>query len=402
MTSQSEREFTVVVYGATGFTGQLVCEYLANQCDQSLRWAVAGRSRERLEAVRQGLGSSSVPELILANADNQESLVAMCSRTAVVLSTVGPFSLYGTPLVAACVSAGTHYVDITGESPWVRSMIDRYHEEARSKQICIVSMSGFDSIPADLGSFLCVVEAQKHGALVTKVEAVVTMSGGASGGTIASIMHLLDNAGPELRRARDPYYLNPEDARPSQRRAFDSDRKGIAWSQDHRMWTVPFLMAAPNTRCVRRSAALQADRYGPHFCYNESSGIPSGLFAAIFTYIVMVIIFIVLLIRPTRRLAQHFLPAPGQGPSDEQRAVSNFHYRLIARTDKPKRVLVNISGGDPGYNETAKMIAEAALCLSSSTPCQYGVITPSAAMGMKLVERLQTAGIRFKIETQTL
>ena len=428
-TSPEDREFDVIIYGATGFTGRLVAEYFAQHYAKSVRWALAGRDLARLASIRDALAArfpleQPLPRLPRASSADPSSLLDLARRARVILTTVGPYAIHGTPLVAACVEARTHYVDITGETPWVREIIDRFHQEALQRGVCVVPMCGFDSVPADLGAYLCVLEAAKFGARVTDVQALVSTNGGPSGGTIASLMNLLDGQNAhKLRESSAPFYLNPAgsfssetnaNANPQQQQQqlihltpHDRDQMFPKYAADHRQWTIPFIMAGPNTRLVRRSQALQVGLYGPGFSYNEATAV-GNIFLALLLNALLLLTLLLLFFGPTRRLIARFLPAAGEGPSEERRRRSRFSYRFIARTTLPNnKVAVTISGGDPGYTETAKMLSEAALCLAMDAGQRQqqrqegGVLTASSCMGLGLVERLQNAGMIFKVEVIT-
>ncbi|KNC47764.1 saccharopine dehydrogenase [Thecamonas trahens ATCC 50062] len=429
MAGEARREFDVVVWGATGFTGSLVAKYLAtyhppgggsgsvgaalagaDDASRPLSWAVAGRSPGKLETLVSELAAinpacAKVP-VVIGDATDRASLDAMAARTSCVASTAGPFFRFGTELVRACVAAGTQYCDITGESPWVRAIIDELHEEAEANNALIVSCCGFDSVPADLGVHMLVRHVQDHhGISPGTVTAGVGVAGGASGGTIASIINLMDNA--DLRLFADAFLLNPRENKPRLAdrgigAAFEADRKGVAWDQLLETWTGPFLMAGVNTRVVRRSAALaeQAGKpYAPVFRYNEAMRFRSWWTAMMATS-VLSIFGIMLYFRATRWLLMKIMPSPGQGPSEAKRDASHFSYNLATELPDGTRVRARVAGGDPGYTETSKMIAEAAIVLSrykSSLPVSGGVVPPAYAMGDVLRTRLVDAGMTFKI-----
>lgn len=395
----SRRDFDVVVWGATGFTGKLVAEYLASKA--GLRWAIAGRSREKLEAVRGAIGQPELP-LLVGDSHDRASLDAIVARTKAICSTVGPFAKFGSELVAACVAGRTHYCDITGETHWIRKMIDRHHDAAREHETRIVPCCGFDSIPSDLGTHVLQQQAVlRYGAPCQRVTLYVERTKGSlSGGTVASMANIMEEASRDqaLRRLlADPYALNPE----GERRGPDPrDDMGVGRAPDG-AWTAPFIMAAINTRVVRRSNALLGYPYGREFRYAERTRFPASLkgmaLAGAFTG-GLAVVGGLLMARPTRRLLLGRLPAPGEGPSRQAREQGYWRVRLCSEEDGAA-LEVRVEGDmDPGYGDTAKMLAESALCLAGD-PLQSpgGLLTPASAMGDALVERLRRAAIRFVV-----
>jgi len=406
----SERSHDVVLFGATGFTGKLVAEYLARAAP-GLRWAIAGRNREKLEAVRAGLGAgaAAVPVLIADSAD-RPSLDRIARAARVVCSTVGPFTLHGRELVAACVEAGTDYCDSTGEPQFVRAMIDLHHARARETGARIVPCCGFDSVPSDLGTLLVQHHASEaHGAACAEVRHYVSVRGGAiSGGTAASMVQIMDEASrdPHVREVLlDPYALDPEHG-PNGGRQPDGPR-GPTFDADIERWVGPFLMAAINVRIVRRTNALLGYAWGRDFRYREgmlfgrgargwmrATSMTAGIGAAIG----------VMAVAPLRRIAARAaLPRPGEGPSKEKRDASTFESRFVGVIeDRSERIFATVRGvGDPGYGETAKMVGEAALCLAfdrASTRTDGGVLTPASCLGMTLIGRLRRADMTFQID----
>jgi len=401
----AERELDIVVWGATGFTGKLVAAYLAEHRPEGLRWAIAGRDERKLQAVRDELAriDAQLGELpiLLADSHDRATLDALASKTKAVSSTVGPFAKHGSDLVAACVEQGTHYCDITGESHWVRRMIDAHHEAARAAGTRIVTCCGFDSIPSDLGCQLLQTEAiERHGAPCSEVTLYVDrVKGGMSGGTLASMANLLDEAGRD-RSVRKvvghPYGLNPE----GERKGPDGpDAHGVARAPDGG-WTAPFVMAAINTRIVRRTNALLDYRYGREFRYGELMRFPpgpKGLMMATSLTAGLAAFTTMMVARPTRRLlTKRVLPKPGQGPSRAEREAGFWRMRLVGQgTARDVEVLVE-GDLDPGYGDTAKMLGESLLCLAlDDLGSEGGVLTPASAMGAPLRQRLVAAGMRF-------
>ena len=416
MSKSSKAEFDILVWGATGFTGRLVAEYLARtQGRHGARWALAGRDRAKLEQIRSSLiplepTCAQLP-LVLADARDEASLDALVARTRVIITTVGPYARHGGALVAACARAGTDYCDLTGEVQWMRKMIDAHHAQARQSGARIVHTCGFDSIPSDLGVLMVQdFMRQQHGGHCDRVRFFVTkMRGGVSGGTVASALQTLDDvkAEPSLRRVLgNPHGLDPE---PRRGRPEERDQMGVRYDAELGRWTGPFFMAPVNTRVVRRSNALLGHPWGQDFLYSEAmsfargprglltaSGMTAGLGAFFLTASVPVL---------RRQLQRRVLPAPGEGPSAEQRERGSFQVRLFGEGAASKggnRVKVEgtvASEGDPGYAATSRMIAESALCLAfDDIASEGGVLTPASCMGMKLVERLRRAGMTFEVK----
>jgi short subunit dehydrogenase-like uncharacterized protein len=413
---RSPRRFDVVLWGATGFTGELVAEYLARTygVGRSVRWALAGRSREKLEKVRNALEAidpraRELP-LLLGDSADRASLDFIARETRVVTSTVGPYALYGKELVAACTEAGTDYCDLTGEFPFVREMIDLHHERARETGARIVHSCGFDSIPSDLGTLtLQSYMRDTHGGRCVEVKCFAGKSTLAiSGGTAASILEIAREAS-RSRRVRkllaDPYALDPgREARGPD----GADQMGPRYDADLERWTGPFMMAGTNARIVRRSNALLGYAYGRDFRYREAmsfqAGVKGWLSAASVTAGTVGFLAAVA-IPPTRwLLAKTVLPAPGEGPSREVRESGSFAMHFVGKGESssesaPTRVFGTVTGTqDPGYGATSRMLGESAVCLAldSQIPAAGGVLTPAACMGMRLVERLRGAGMTFE------
>ncbi len=401
----TNREYDVIVWGATGFTGRLVAEYYSTLTESPpLRWAMGGRNRAKLEEVRASLGprGAEVP-LLLANADDPASLRALAGRTSVVLTTVGPFSLHGGPVVAACVDAGTHYCDITGEVAWMRQMISAHHEAAKERGLRIVHTCGYDSIPSDLGvMYLQRFAVERIGSPCVTVRFYAgETKGGMSGGTAASGVNMLREArsNPELRRVMaDPYSLDPE---PRPTGPDGPDATSVRFDDVLGQWIAPFIMARTNTRVVRRTHALLGRPWGADFRYSEEMSCgdgPLGLARA--AAVTAGLGAFAQLGRSPALLdlvAKRVLPASGEGPSRDLIEHGYFVVRLIGDHPSGKRVKVTLRGErDPGYGGTARMLGQSAICLARDpldTP--GGVITPVTAMGQKLLERLQTQGFKF-------
>jgi short subunit dehydrogenase-like uncharacterized protein len=398
--TNTTREFDLVLFGASGFTGRLVAEHLAGSADKP-RWAIAGRSRARLEAL--GLGV----QVLVADAHDRPALDALARRTRVVCTTAGPYARYGSELVAACVEAGTHYCDLTGEVPWMRRMIDRHHERARATGARIVHTCGFDSIPSDLGAWALQQEMiARTGRPAHRITALFgETTGGFSGGTIASGLQLAAEAEaePEVRRLlADPYALDPEPRGP---RPPAPDEASIGWDRKLRVFTVPFLMAQVNTRVVRRSHALAGFPWGEGFVYREVMSTPGSARGAVMAAGIaggLGGIAFALKRRRLRELLARRLPQPGEGPSRERREHGRWKLRLIgeAGANGAAETLIYIAGdrADPGYGSTSKMLGESALCLAlDPLTSAGGVLTPSVAMGGALLDRLRRAGLTFAV-----
>lgn len=409
------RAHDVVLFGATGFTGALVAEYLARHYGASdVRIALAGRDRAKLERVRESLRpihpAAAEWPILVADARDEAALGAIAEQAEVVCTTVGPYAKYGGPLVAACVRHDTDYCDLTGEVQFIRRMIDAHQDGAVKSGARIVHCCGFDSIPSDLGT-LMMQEAmrERHGGTLHEVRFFAGESrGGASGGTIASMLNLLDEVERDrsvLRVVGDPYALVPKDARGRD----GSDQKGIGYDRELGMWTAPFVMAAINTRVVRRSNYLMDHRYGRDFRYSEAMSTGRGPKGAVFATAVTTGLGAFLgaaSVPPLRKLLEKRLPKPGEGPDRETREKGYFVVRLIGKGRAADGREVTLRGrvegkADPGYGETAKMLSESALCLAlegAQLDAPGGIRTPASTMGMRLVERLRAAGMVFSVE----
>jgi len=410
MRGAAEREFDVVLWGATGFTGRLVAEYLLGRYGSGagLRWALAGRNRQKLESVRAALGQQAAElPILLADSDDAASLDTLAARTRVICSTVGPYALYGSALVAACVGRGTHYCDLTGEVHWMRRMIDLHHDAARASGSRIVHTCGFDSIPSDLGVWFVQREMQRrHGLPCAAVKfRAKEFRGGFSGGTIASMLNMLEEAerDPGIQTVlTDPYGLNP----PGERRGLDGPERMLPeFDADFGAWVTPFVMGVINTKVVRRTNALLGYAYGHEFRYDEGTVMPFGAFGfpiAAAASAASAAIMAAASLRGLRRLLAGLLPKPGEGPSERLRATGFYVIELLGRhpTDRTRDLRVRIRGDrDPGYGSTSKMLAESAVCLAlDPLESPGGVLTPAFAMGDHLLTRLvEHAGVSFEV-----
>jgi short subunit dehydrogenase-like uncharacterized protein len=406
------RQYDVLLWGATGFTGKLVAEYLAQHhgVGRSLRWALGGRSRPKLEAVRASLASidpraEELP-IVVGDSADRASLDRLAVDTRVVCSTVGPYAVHGRELVAACVEAGTDYCDLTGEPQFVRAMIDVHHERAAATGARIVHCCGYDSIPSDLGTLVVQATArEKLGAPCAEVKCFAGESkGGVSGGTAASMVEIMDEVARDAgvrKLLADPYALDPGRGEPG---PDGQDQRGVRWDADLGMWTGPFVMAAINARVVRRSNALLGYAWGRGFRYREAMSFgrgPKGWMMAAGVTTGLAVGIGAMAVGPVRRLvAKRVVPQPGEGPSKATRDSGFFVTRLVGSTEDGRAaVRVTVRGkSDPGYGETAKMLSESALCLALDGDAirkEGGVLTPASCMGMRLVERLRAAGMTF-------
>lgn len=408
---REDRPLDLVVWGATGFAGALVAEYLATRAPEGLRWAIGGRSLEKLEGVRTGLAEKNpaLAELPCLVGDSHDAarLAEIAKMTRVVLTTVGPYAAYGHALVAACVEAGTDYCDLTGETQWVREMIDRHHEAAKKTGARIVHCCGVDSIPSDLGTLVLQEHAKaRYGAPFRVVKCFAgEMKGGASGGTLASGMLIMEQASKDrdLRRLLvNPYALAPD---PRRRGPDVPDQRGVRFDHDIDRWTGPFVMAAINARVVRRTNALLGYAWGEDFSYSEAMSFPrgpKGLAAATMVAGGLGLGVAALALKPVRELAKRKMTQPGEGPSKEERDRGYFVFRLVGLEPggrAGKRALCTVRGkGDPGYAATARMITESALALLEEPRGEGGVLTPASAIGTKLAERLAKADVTFDVE----
>jgi short subunit dehydrogenase-like uncharacterized protein len=404
--SNDHPRYHVVVFGATSFVGQILCRYLLETygAGRDLKWAVAGRSSQKLEALRIELGEAAGSvDMIAVDAIDEASLRRMCDRTNVVASTVGPYALYGEPLVKVCAESGTDYCDLTGEVPWMQRMIARYESTAQSSGARIIHCCGFDSIPSDLGVWFLQQQAQaSFGKMCSRVKLRVKAArGGVSGGTIASLMNVLkeSDTDPEIRRQlANPYSLCGD---ASNQRVMQPSGNDILFDTDFMSWTAPFVMSSINTRIVHRTNAILGYPYGSNFAYDESVLTGGGLRGWCRATASKLGLGLALLGPIRRMLARCLLPKPGQGPTPLQQQQGFFDIRLFGRTESGQTLRVKVTGDrDPGYGSTAKMLGEAAVCLArdvSKTECKGGFWTPASAFEDKLVPRLRlSAGVNIE------
>jgi len=391
----SSSKFDIVVYGATGFTGQLVAEYLAAHYkgDANLKWAMAGRSKDKLAAVRDAIGAPSDTPLIVADAGDSASLQAMVDQTKSVVTTVGPYLLYGNELVAACAASGTDYFDLCGETPWMRRIIDAHQATAQASGARIMFSCGYDSVPFELGVF-CAQEAAKKafGATVPRVKGRIrAMKGTFSGGTAASGKALFEAAAKDqgiLALMRDPFALTPGFQGPKQ----PPGNKPML-DDDLQAWVTPFFMANINTRNVHRSNMLMGFPYGQDFVYDEMQITGPGEEGEALARSMQA---------ANNKMAMSAIPKPGEGPSKEERETGYYDLLFVAVAPDGRQVRAVVKGDrDPGYGSTSKMMSECAICLLRDAPdVPAGIWTPGAAMGHRLIKRLTDhAGLTFGVET---
>lgn len=409
--SSRSREYDIVLWGATGFTGRLVAEYLKKSGPADLRWALAGRNEKKLDGLRRELHLPDEVGLLVGESHDRESLDAIASKASVVCTTVGPYARYGEELVAACVEHGTDYCDLTGEVQFIRRMIDRHHDAATRSGARIVHCCGFDSIPSDIGCFMLHEHFRvRGGGLRSATMSVEKTRGGFSGGTAASMITMMEEAEHDAlvkEVMRDAYSLNPEGEREGPDLAIPT---GVHRDPAGGGWTAPFIMAAINTRVVRRTNALLHYPYTQQFRYDEQMLFPdtakgfliaSGLTAG------MTALAGALYFAPTREILQRYvLPAPGEGPNAAARAHGMFCISFVAEGETPDGPITCEgrveADRDPGYGATSRMLGESALCLALDGPAldsPGGILTPASCMGRPLLRRLrERAGMVFEVD----
>ncbi|MFJ9369114.1 saccharopine dehydrogenase family protein [Nocardia sp. NPDC101769] len=409
----ANREFDIVLFGATGFVGKLTAQYLAEAAPAGARIALAGRSPEKLAAVRTELGAAAAEwPLVQADSTDQASLDALAARTSVVVTTVGPYLRYGLPLVQACAENGTHYADLTGEPLFIRECIDRFGERAAETGAKIVNSCGYDSIPSDLSVYqLYKRSVADNAGELTDVTLVAWLKGGASGGTIDSGRAMMEAIAEDPSKASvmsHPYSLSPDKAmEPDVGRQTDqalSRASAIDPSLDG--WVATFIMGAHNTKIVRRSNGLLGWPYGKNFRYREvmsagssataplvAAGIAGGIVATMAAGAVLSRVAV------GRKLIDRIVPKPGTGPSEQSRRSGWFTMRTFAHTTSGAKYECTFAGkGDPGYQATSVMLGQSGLCLAfDSLPELAGILTPASAMGDALTERLRAAGITIEV-----
>src|ERR1700693_4166567 len=409
--TMSNPSHDLVAFGATSFVGQILCRYLRKEfgAQGEMKWAAAGRSKAKLEELRSALGAETgMLPLVVADTGDEASLRNLCASTRVVVSTVGPYALYGEPLVKACAESGTNYCDLSGEVQWIRRMVQRYEATAQKSGARIVHCCGFDSIPSDMGVHFLQRHAIKQlGAPCTRVKMrVKAMRGEFSGGTVASLMNVVKEAAadPALRKElADPYSLCPAGSAP---RVRQPDVRSAEFDVDFGAWVAPFVMSGINTRIVHRSNALSERAYGANFTYDEAILMGRGLkgrFAASAMAAGLAGFMLAGAIRPARALLERFvLPKPGEGPSPEAQRTGFFDLRFLGMTADGRQIRTKVTGDrDPGYGSTAKMLGQAAACLAldvDKVATPGGFWTPARIFGDRLVQRLTAhSGLTFEV-----
>lgn len=407
----SKTRYDLIVFGATSFVGAILSRYLFEQfgVDGELKWALAGRSSGKLEQLRDSLGTGAEKlPIVIADAGDEDSLRKLCDQTRVVISTVGPYALYGEPLVKVCAQTGTDYCDLTGEVQWIREMVRKYEADAKASGARIVHCCGFDSIPSDMGVYFLQQQAkQRWGQPCPRVKMRVKAArGGLSGGTVASLMNVVKEAvkDPALRKQLgNPYAICPPD------HSFYSRQPDVRFAQydeDFQAWAAPFVMAAINTRIVHRSNALSGNAYGKDFLYDEGVLTGRGLkgrMAALGMVGALGSFMAASAVPPTRWVLEKFVvPKPGEGPSPESQEKGFFDIRFHGKSSTGHSLRVKVTGDrDPGYGSTAKMLGQAGACLAldiAKTDREGGFWTTSTLLGDKLLDRLQKyAGLKFEV-----
>jgi short subunit dehydrogenase-like uncharacterized protein len=401
-------QFDIVIFGATSFVGEILTGYMMQQYGSNgeVKWAIAGRSETKLNAIKDLHNAQDIPHIV-ADAANQAQLKDMVAQARVIVSTVGPYALYGEPLVKDCAETGTDYCDLTGEVQWYKRMVEKYQAVAEKSGARIVHCSGFDSIPSDMGVFFLQQHAyKKFGKYSNNVtNRIVKILGGASGGTVASMTNVVKEAAkdPALRKElKNPYSICPSGHGFKVRQ---QNVSGAEFDTDLNAWIGPFVMAAVNERVVHRSNALLDNAYGTEFKYSEAMMMgkgSKGKSRARFMAWGLNIFMVLAALAPTRWLLEKFvLPNPGEGPSPKDQKEGMYDMRFTGKMDSGNRVKVKVTGDrDPGYGSTAKMLGEAAVCLALLPKAEKtgGFWTPSSAYGMDLVERLtKNAGLTFEV-----
>ncbi|HSG08841.1 MAG TPA: saccharopine dehydrogenase NADP-binding domain-containing protein [Longimicrobiales bacterium] len=403
----TEPRYDVVVFGATGFTGRQLAERLAQHRDRErFTFAIAGRNADKLASLRDALGGGI--DVLLADASDPSSIRAMVRSARVVASTAGPFALYSDAVVEACVELGRHYTDITGETPWVRTLIDRHHDAAAAAGVRIVPMCGFDSVPSDLGAWMVVDFIRTElGQGTREVKGFHSMRGGGlNGGTLASALNMAERG--QRRAMGDPFLLDPESERRTEIRHGSRGQREPRFDVDLGRWTAPFVMEPINTRVVRRSAALSrayGEPYGDDFSYRESLVVGSRTKATALT-LGFGLADALLRTGSGRALFRRLGPKPGEGPSERamERGLTRLH--LVGTADDGTSVRCDMTiPGDAGNRATVTLLSESALALAldgDSLPTQRGgLLTPATAFGPVLVQRLRDAGVQISMRTSS-
>ncbi|AFY88683.1 saccharopine dehydrogenase family protein [Chroococcidiopsis thermalis] len=401
------RPYDVVLYGASGFTGKQTVQYFAQHVTPSeVRWAIAGRNRDKLEQVKAQVGVNV--DVLVADSQDETAIDNIVSQTRVLLNTAGPFALYGNKIVDACVRFKTHYVDITGETPWVKELCDRYHDRAAADGTRIIPCCGFDSVPSDLGTYLIVRYIQRElGTSCRAVKAYYQAMGGFNGGTLASVFNIYNST--QVSQVSNPFLLNPTSDRSPEEIDRNRDPEFPQYDPDLDTWVAPFFMGAVNTRVVRRSSALYSqwqEPYGVDFTYQEYLKFdpPIGWLLAVGITAATALFIGAIQQPPIRSLLQPLLPQPGSGPSEKTMNEGWFRCELLGLTSDGRKVWGLICDrGDPGNRATVKFLCESALCLALNEDKlpgdrRGGILTPATGLGDVLAERLRHAGMTVDLD----
>ena len=401
------REFDIIIWGASGFTGRLVALYLFEKYGTTgeLKWAMGGRNLTKLEKVRDEVANKNVP-LVIADSNDKVSLLNMVNRTKVICTTVGPYAKYGSNLVEACIKSHIHYCDLAGEVQWMYKMINRHHEKAKINGSKIVHACGFDSIPSDMGVYFIQREAKaKRGIVAQKIKMrVAAISGGISGGTYASLNQVLEEAQKDnmvYKIVTNPYGLNPVNEQFGKDK---SDLKNVIFDKASQSWIGPFIMASINTKVVRRSNALSHYSYGKNFRYDEAVIFGKGIFGRLKGILSAISIGLILSTKHGSLLKKGLnllFPIPGEGPTKKKMEKGFYNLRFYITLDDASNAFASVTGDmDPGYGSSSRMLAESAICLAKDKLSDSsGVLTPSLAMGDSLLKRLEkNAGLTFSFK----
>lgn len=409
-------QFDVIVFGATSFVGQILAQYLTDtfngQGQESLSWAIAGRSQQKLNEVKAKLksgGEQTELATLIADAHDESAVKALCDSARVIISTVGPYALYGETLVKVCAETGTDYCDLTGEVQWISRMLNKYEDTAKASGAHIVHCSGFDSIPSDMGVYFTQQQAKATldeycNNISMRVKAA---KGGASGGTIASMLNITKEvvANPSMRKdLLNPYWVCPK-GHGFKVRQFDT--KGPTFDKNFNAWTAPFIMAAINTRIVFRSHALAGAPYGNDFKYDEAMLVGKGVKGRLTATAIVAglgAFFVGAAIKPMRWLLENtILPKPGEGPTPKEQVEGYYDIRFVGKTANGKEIRTKVVGqGDPGYGSTSQMLGQVGACLALDKTLmeskEGGFWTTSTLLGDRLIERLEKdAQLKFEV-----
>ena len=411
---KTERPYALILYGATSFVGQITARYLARflsrQEHQDIKWAIAGRNADKLEKLQaQLIQENDIKiDIVLADSNDAAGLDKMTAQTKVIISTVGPYLKYGEPLIKSCVKHGTDYVDLTGEVIFIKDMLDKYQDKAQQSGARIVNSCGFDSIPSDLGVYFTQQQSEAifNAPCDTIHMRVKSAKGGLSGGTLASMATIFEEAGQNKARRQqltNPYLLNTDNNAPSVRQ--DTINKP-QYDAEHGRWLAPFIMASINTRIVHRSNQLLSYEYGREFKYDEAMWMQDGVKGQLISYGVsagiMGFVTAMTFKRSREFLSNHVLTKSGDGPSQSEQDNGYFDVRFFGKTPHDDTMATKVTGNkDPGYGSTSQMLTQSALCLAqdiSRHDVEGGFWTPASAMGETLIERLENyAGITFEV-----